>query len=268
MKTCPDCHAPNPERLTKCYACGVRLDARPRAAPLPGEGTYPCANCSGPIPLHLTECPHCGRVGEPPPVALDAEVPKSPMRFIEPPGWSRSDLPDGTVLLTRRAGSRAIQDWSSALGGASVATCLLGFGLASFALRLHSPPLISVAALPFFGIFVLLLSWWIFGREGLRLGGNWLERRVGLGRWQRFWRVSDAALVVQSRETRGRYRDEEWFDLVATGRGGSVRLATGMVPIRTAALFGLDTEPRRAPSELVFFTEVVAGVTGWNVTAI
>lgn len=268
MKTCPDCRAPNPERLTKCYACGVRLDAHPRAAPLPGEGTYPCANCKGLIPLHLTECPHCGRVGEPPPVALEAEIPKSPMRFVEPPGWTRRDLPDGSVLLTRRAGSRAMQDWSAALGGASVAVCMLGFGLGSFALRLHSPSLVPIAALPFVGVFVLWLAWWLFGREELRLGMNWLERRVGLGSWQRFGRVSDAALVVRSRERYSRYGNEEWFDLVATGRGGSIRLATGMVPMRTAAFFGLDDSPRRIPSELVFFTEVVAGVTGWTVTAI
>ncbi|MGC4045402.1 MAG: zinc ribbon domain-containing protein [Armatimonas sp.] len=275
MKTCPDCKAPNPERLSKCYACGVRLDAHPKAAPLPGEGTYPCANCDGRIPLHMTECPHCGRVGEPPPIALEAEIPKSPLRFIEPPGWTRSDLPDGSVLLKRRLGGRLLQGGATLFGPAHPIPYIMGllvFGISiPFARQRQSTPYSlfpGIAIVPIVIVLTLWLVWWIFGREELRMGTNWLERRVGLGSWVRTWRITDAAMVIRSRERYSRYGNEEWFDLVATGRGGSVQLATGMVPLRTAAFFGLDPGPRQIPSELTFFTEVVSNVTGWTVTTI
>ncbi len=262
MKTCPDCHAPNPPRLTKCYACGVRLDSRPKAAPLPGEGTYPCLSCAGLVPLHLKDCPHCGRLA---PSLSPAHKPAGPLRRVEPPGWSRLSLPDGTVLLRRRAWGRLSRDFSFWLGGAGVATYVLGFGLASLALRLHAPGVMFVAVLPFALLFVLWTLWTIWGREELRLGPNYLERRLGLWGWQSKKRLTDAALVVRPNFRARRF--EDWFDLIAVGRGGSLRLETGMVPIRTS-LLGFDIErDRTLPAELVFLTDLVAEVTGWSVTA-
>ncbi len=261
MKTCPDCHAPNPPRLTKCYACGVRLDSRPKAAPLPGEGTYPCANCAGAVPLHLKDCPHCGRLA---PSPSPAHKSAGPLRRVEPPGWSRLSLPDGTVLLHRRTWGRLSRDFSFWLGGAGVATYVLGFGLASLALRLHAPGAMFVALCPFGLIFVLWILWSIWGREELRLGPNFLERRIGLGRWQSVRRLTDAALVVRSvPDTRS---DLETFALIATGRGGSLRLESGVVPYRRSWLGSIDSA-HTLPSELNFLADLVAEVTGWSVTA-
>jgi hypothetical protein len=257
MKTCPDCRAPNPARLARCYACGVRLDSRPKSEPLPGEGTYPCLGCAGPVPQHLADCPHCGRLG------LAPKAPTRSLRRIEPPGWSRTSLPDGTLLLSRRTWGRLSRDFSAWLGGAGIATYVLGFGLASFALRLHAPGVMFVALMPFVALFALWILWTIWGKEEIRLGPNFLEKRVGLWRWQSRKRVTDAALVIRSvPDTRS---DLETFALIATGHGGSLRLETGAVPYLRSWLGNTDSS-RTLPPELIFLADLVGETTGWSVT--
>jgi hypothetical protein len=99
MKHCQNCKAPNPERLTDCYACGHELVILP---------TYPCLNCHDPIPVGIPECPTCGRdqqaglVRDERLTPVQAGIHQAAGYVLKAPiltGWEIEPLPDGTVLL-------------------------------------------------------------------------------------------------------------------------------------------------------------------------
>jgi hypothetical protein len=99
MKHCQNCKAPNPERLTHCYACGHELVMLP---------TYPCLNCHAHIPIGIPECPTCGRdqqaglVRDERLTPVQAGMHQAMGHVLKAPiltGWEIEPLPDGTILL-------------------------------------------------------------------------------------------------------------------------------------------------------------------------
>jgi hypothetical protein len=168
LRYCPDCRAPNPERLTACYACGQSLSKRREGLPAPGEDSYTCQNCGGQMSYTASQCPRCGR-------AVSTTDPASLSRvedlLLRDTGWQVQSLPDGTIQL-HDDGSAG---WNYTLPGFLLFGFILvvtGVMVFDASLRLPIEPLLVMAS----SITCLFLFYTgRFAKKAWRVGPGFLE---------------------------------------------------------------------------------------------
>lgn len=220
MKHCPECHAPNPTRLARCYACGADLDAQQKPKTSPSTPSFPCANCDAPVPIGAGACPSCGRV-------IVASAGQRQLAIARP-GWTQQSLPDGTVLLARSGWGKLL---GTSGGSNASSTVIVGLGMLIaaaqlfFSSRRETVP-VSFLSIVVIAVVLLLLGvlWLLFGHEELRVGANSLEHRLRFASWNYRRQITDGILVLtdfESWTSRGSYH--EW-KLVARGAGGEITL--------------------------------------------
>jgi ribosomal protein L40E len=204
LRTCPDCRARNPERLTVCYACGQSLIKRREGEPRSGEQTYPCLNCGAQIGFSAQNCPACGRLAAPPaPTSSQSGLADAVERATLAPlpiDWEIEPLPDGTVRLQKTSWGKLFSDGNN-VTAVFFLTILLAFVAIGFWSAFTGPrPRVSSNPVPvailssFLVLFVVAALLWVFcGRDELRVGPGFLERRRRLFRWESVKRISGGA---------------------------------------------------------------------------
>jgi ribosomal protein L40E len=273
IRPCPDCRAPNPARLEHCYACGQSL-LKPRdGEPLPGERTYPCLNCGAQMSFRAKNCPSCGRLAAPPESPLVEDGPTiDPLALPPLPiGWEIEALPDGTTRLTRNGWSWVSDEDRPTYLFAPL--LLIGIFLAQrFSMERTMTPgtppwtlYLLLVILGASGVFVLI--WGVWGREELRVGPGFLERRrrlFGLGSARR---VRDIGVLVATSSSRhSRYGTRTYRALDVTQIGKRLRLDTRSVTESWSALASHTVNTAGATDEIAALGHFLAAKTGWRFT--
>jgi hypothetical protein len=247
MKICPSCKAPNPPRLTQCYACGRVLEPPSAPSDVP---TYPCVNCNQPIAFTVRECPVCGRSTTPPIGEMLRERPL----VNTPPGWEVEHLPDGTVLLRRTL-------WGKLTTESLSPKYLFPLFLLPLLVQMPWRAFAVIAGLALVGILLYV----ILGREELRVGQNYLERCVGVGQFVKRRRITDGHLTYQYSTTAYRGNMYHHHRLYLRGIGGQLLLSSYSRSERRSLLTSpLGTNPTKSPYEITCLAEFLSTHTGWQ----
>ena len=282
MKTCPDCNAPNPPRLTACFACGQSLEppvAAPPPQPTPTGPVTICEKCATVIPPGGSFCPACGAKSAPmtpPPAAAATRRPvilpnatiypgPSPPAVLAAPGWKAQPLPNGVVRLQRTTRRRVVEE------SAGPILCLpVGLLLIRIALRgdqFAAPPIVALFYV--LGALILLLgagfaAWLFWSEESVHAGQGFLERTQSLGPIIRRWRF-DLAAEIRIDFSTGK-------DFSGTFERRKLRIVQ---PDQQLALdertkydmpFGTDNAKPVTADDLSIFGEYLAQLTGWPFT--
>lgn len=287
MKHCAGCGAPNPARLSACYACGRLLD---QAAPPPVK-TYPCRACQSPVPFAAPVCPHCGLAVQASVatesavrgMAVDelsrvSEALQKSLSVGSIGDWEIEPLPDGTTRLTRGVWGRLTRAGATGWEENLALVVLLVGALFSYALSCpkNAPP--KPGWLVVTGVcgvlLLLLLIWMFFSREQLRVGRSVLEWRRTLGGLQRVkrWEGEQAgSFRLGHYEVSGRYGRRAYRVLRVSGRSGTCVLDSHEVPVDYGALESFlvghaGSQPLlpTAGDEAAALGRFLAHITGWS----
>jgi hypothetical protein len=198
MTLCDACNTPNPQGVSACLGCGVRLDVW---ATLSGSAAYQqktCPNCNAPFLESSDHCSRCGRAvsGDNGPVNTAATADTGPATVIKiaPHGWIAEPLSNGRLSLTRTFWRRLSE------GIAFPFLCLVIGGLLlslpHFMGQITVNGLVRAAATVavLYGIAAVFWQWG--ARETFEIGPAFLEQRKFLGSIGRLRRFNTAACLI------------------------------------------------------------------------